>query len=95
MLTAALLLSLTGCDTGGTTYQGTSMVEYFPFDGGRDATYVNADTEGVPWHLMAHKVEPTENVDGREIATFEYSMEDGTLLYAVKWSTQSQQPIHR
>lgn len=93
MFTATLLLSLLACDGGGATFKGTSMIEYFPFDGSRDATYVNADTAGVPWHLLVHKVEPTENVDGREIATFEYAMEDGTLLYAVKWSTQSQSPI--
>ena len=93
MLTAMLLLSLAACDGNGVNYPGTTMTDYFPFDGGRDATYVNADTEGVPWHLVTHKVEPTEQFEGREIATFEYSKEDGTLLYSVKWSVESQQPI--
>jgi hypothetical protein len=68
------------------------MIDFFPFDGGRDAEYVNDDTT-VGWKMLAHMVPEPEVVDNREIATFEYRMDDGTLLYAVKWSVRSHQPI--
>ncbi len=86
------LFLLAACEGSKTTYSGTAMGVYFPFDGGRDAEYVNADTN-VAWHLMLHKVEPTETTEGREVATFEQSMDTGELLYSVKWSVSSQQPI--
>ena len=83
-LAAAILASvLAGCTGQGPIYDGTSMVGFFPFDGDRDAEYVNEDTS-IAWHLMVHKVPETTVVDNRETATFEYSMDDGTLLYAVK-----------
>ena len=89
---ASLLFILAGCTGEGPTYSGTSMTDFFPFDGGRDAEYVNDDTT-VAWHLLTHMVPETVVVDNRETATWEYRMDDGTLLYAVKWSVRSNQPV--
>lgn len=92
-LVAPVIAALCGCPGGGSQYNGTSMVEYFPFDGGRDGEFVNNDST-IAYHQLTHKVEPTELAeDGRETATFEVSTNDGTLLYAVRWSTRSNQPV--
>lgn len=87
------VLTTTGCAGGGSQYNGTSMAEYFPFDGGRHGEFVNNDST-VPYHLLTEKLEPTElDEDSRETATFEVSKDDGTLLYAVKWSVRSNQAV--
>lgn len=92
-LVSLAVLALAGCSGGGAAYNGTSMTEYFPFDGGRDGEFVNADST-IGYHLLTHKVEPTELAeDGRETATFEVSKDDGTLLYSVKWSVRSNEPV--
>jgi len=89
---ASMLFVLGGCSGDAPTYDGISMLDFFPFDGARDAEYVNDDTT-VGWKMLAHMVPEPEVVDNREIATFEYRKDDGTLLYAVKWSVRSHQPI--
>ena len=89
---AAMLFVLGGCSGDAPTYDGISMIDFFPFDGARDAEYVNDDTT-VGWKMLAHMVPEPEVIDNREIATFEYRKDDGTLLYAVKWSVRSHQPI--
>ena len=89
---ASMLFVLGGCSGDAPTYDGISMIDFFPFDGARDAEYVNDDTT-VGWKMLAHMVPEPEVIDNREIATFEYRKDDGTLLYAVKWSVRSHQPI--
>lgn len=83
-----MLLALTlACTSGSTTtYKGTKMDEFFPMEGGRQATYVNEDAN-VPYQLEMEKVSDFEQVGDRQVWTFEY-YDDQTfsLVAGVKWS---------
>ncbi len=89
------LALLAGCGGPPTdSWNGTVMADFFPSDGSRDAEYVNDDSTNVTWHMLTHEVQPVETAsDTRVTYTLEYSKDDGTLLYAVKWSVRSNQPV--
>lgn len=84
-----LITLLAACGPPTTSYAGLGMSDYFPLDGARAATYTNEDAT-VPYKLAMEKLQPTSQMDGREVVVFEYS-EDGadTVFYSVGWSTQS------
>ncbi len=93
-----LLVSLLGCGYGSSSgaYNGTDMSIFFPFDGPREAEYVNDDPEVVP-HLYMHMELPNGGDWGddveRETATLEYSLgepgETATPFYSVQLSKLS------
>lgn len=86
-----LLSALVACDGGTTTFRGTQISGYFPYDGQRTAEYVNEAPEEVPWKLVVEKIEPTERVGDLEIVTFEWSKKEGSditgIVGSVKWSS--------
>lgn len=88
-----LALALTACTDGGTTYNGHSTYEYFPFEGERTWTYV-ADTDAVSpnvdYNLFVDKA--GSRMDGTtEIVLLEYRKNDesGDLLYSIEWSSDN------
>lgn len=93
MLPLILLAACNGPEVG---YTGTQMKDYFPMEGGREATYVNGD-KAIDWLLVMEKVNPTETVDQLELVTFEYYRDDTyELLGSVTWSNRSGEVlIHR
>jgi hypothetical protein len=90
-LAMTLLVLLAACTggTGTTTYKGTKMDDFFPFDGERQATYVNEDAS-IPYQLEMELAQPSEQVGDREVWTLEY-YEDQTfsLVAGVKWSVEN------
>lgn len=84
-----MLLSLLLACTGGTTYAGVKMDEYFNAVAVGESTYANEDQEAVPDNMLMAQVFPSEVVDGREIITLEQYMDDDnhTFLGGVMWST--------
>jgi hypothetical protein len=58
------------------------MKQYFPYDGRRMATYYG-DPTGT---LVAELIEPIDEVDDVELATFTYTI-DGELAAAVQWAS--------
>lgn len=83
-----LTLLLLACSGGAYTTQGTKVSDFFPFDGERNAVYLN-DDESVDWELRVEKIDESV-VSGRTVVTMTYSQETDTALtelYAVKWST--------
>lgn len=89
------LLVMIACDSE-VGYTGTKMGDYFPFEGGREATYSNEDAT-VEYLLIMEKVTPTEVVDSLELVTFEYYRDDTyELLGSVTWSNRAGEVlIHR
>lgn len=85
----ALLALLLGCPSKDIMYKGTKMDEFFPMEGGRQATYVNEDA-AIPYQLEMEKLDEPEQVGDRQVWTFEY-YEDQTysLMAGVKWSIVS------
>jgi hypothetical protein len=90
-----LLPLLVACDGGTTTYRGTQLSEYFPYDGTRSAEYINEDTENIGWKLVVDKLEPTSRQGDYELVTFEWSnFDDGSILGSVIWSSSNGDGIH-
>jgi hypothetical protein len=92
---SVLLTLLLACSGGDTTYKGTQMSEYFPYDGSRQAEYFNEDVDNVTWKMVVDKLEPTEMMGNYEVVTFEWSNYDNAeIVGAVKWSSGSGDGIH-
>lgn len=90
------LMVLMACDSGGTQqFDGTKMSDYFAFDGAERAnTYNNADTTNVDWQLLVEKKPQTEQKDGREIVTMEYTnVATAELVGAVRWSSTASEAV--
>jgi hypothetical protein len=87
MISLVFLVACTGAPGPG--FNGTKLSDYFPMEGGRSATYVNADAT-VPYKLEMEKLDQPEQIGERQVWTFEY-YEDETfsLIAAVKWSNVS------
>lgn len=84
-----LLPLLLACTSGGTTYPGTRMDDYFPMDGERNATFVN-DSDQIPFKLLMEKGSDSESIGDREVWTFELYQDDPfTQLGGVKWSVST------
>ena len=89
-----LPLVLLGCQPAAPGYPGTKMNEYFPFDGEREAEYINDDIENVPWKLVIEKISPTELVDTAEVVEMEWTNFDtGDVLGSVRWSSDSSNSV--
>lgn len=82
------LIPLVACTGAPPVFRGTQMSEFMPFDGERQAEYINEDADNVPWKLVVEKVEPTSMQDGVELVTMEWSRDDtGEVVGSVIWSS--------
>lgn len=104
MLTGVMLsLGFLGCTGPSTIPQpGTTVWDFFPFDGERVWKYVSTDST-LPYKLVASMDGIPERINGKNVYTVRYEVEcvsnsetcdDGATLYVLRWSSDASDGVY-